>query len=141
MVSNITDNGTCIYKDVDFTPSAGKQFSTVSANVSSSNANGSIEIRTGSNSGTLIATIPVPNTGDLNTYKTTDYVKLTAVPKEGVQDLALVFKTSAANTFQVNWIKFGEEPNTAVKKSGGVFDETGCNFQRVNRSEKYRRFG
>ncbi|MBN1307280.1 MAG: family 43 glycosylhydrolase [Chitinispirillaceae bacterium] len=134
VVSDIKNNGTCTYKNVDFTPSEGKQFATVAANISSSNANGSIEIRTGSNSGTLLATIPVPNTGDLNTYKTTDYVKLTAVPKEGVQDLALVFKTSAANTFQVNWIKFGEETSTVIKTYGAVLDQSGFNFRRVSKN-------
>ena len=130
----ITNNGTCTYKDVDFTPSEGNQLASVAANISSSNTNGSIEVRIGSNTGTLIATIPVPSTGSLNTYTTTDYVKLTAVPEAGVKDLALVFKTTAANTFQVNWIKFGEQPGTAVKTYGAVLDQSGFHFQRVNKN-------
>jgi arabinoxylan arabinofuranohydrolase len=134
VVANIKNNGTLIYKDVDFTPSAGNQLANIAANISSTNATGSIEVRIGSSSGQLIATIPVPNTGDLNTYKTTDYVKLAAIPEAGVKDLALVFKTTADNTFQVNWIKFGEGPGTAVKKYGAVLDKSGFNIRRVNKN-------
>ncbi|MBN1758111.1 MAG: family 43 glycosylhydrolase [Chitinispirillaceae bacterium] len=128
VVANITNNGTLIYKKVDFTPSEGMQLASVAVNISGASAGGSIEVRAGS---TPIATIPVVSTGDLNTYKTTDYSKLTEVPQAGVQDLTLVFKTPAANTFQVNWIKFGEEISTAVKTHGAVLDRSGFNIQRV----------
>lgn len=134
VVSNIRNNGTCTYKDVDFTPSEGMELATVAANISSTKDNGSIEIHTGSKSGTLIATIPVPNTGDLNTYAITESVVLTEVPEEGVQDLALVFKTPSDNAFQVNWIKFGEGPSTTVKKYGAVLDHSGFNIRRVSKN-------
>lgn len=134
VVANIKNNGTLTYKDVDFTPSAGNQLATVAANISSTNASGSIEVRIGSSTGQLIATIPVPSTGDLNTYKTTDPVKLAAVPEAGVKDLALVFKTTSDNTFQVNWIKFGEAPSTGVKTYGAILDKSGFNIQRVNKN-------
>lgn len=134
VVSNIANDGTLTYKKVDFTPSAGMQFATVAANISSGSAGGSIEVHLGSSSGTLIATIPVPRTGSLNTYTTTDFVKLAAVPDASVQDLALVFKTPAANAFQVNWIKFGEEISTAVKTYGAVLDRSGFKVQRLNNS-------
>jgi hypothetical protein len=134
VISNIANNGTCTYKNVDFTPSAGNQLATVAANVSSTAANGSIEIHIGSNSGPLIATIPVPSTGNLNTYQTTGFTRLTAAPEAGVKDLALVFKTPAANAFQVNWIKFGEEPISSIKTYGAVLDETGFSVRRVNKN-------
>jgi|WetSurMetagenome_2_1015567.scaffolds.fasta_scaffold36342_2 arabinoxylan arabinofuranohydrolase len=134
VVSNIANNGTCTYKNVDFTPSAGNQLASVAANISSTSDNCSIEVRAGSSSGTLIATIPVTNTGNLNTYQTTNYVKLTTVPEAGVKDLALVFKTPAANAFQVNWIKFGEEPGTSVKTYGAVPGQSGFNCQRINKN-------
>ena len=134
VVSNIRNNGTLTYKDVDFTPSVDSQLATVAANISSTNANGSIEVRIGSSSGQLIATIPVPSTGSLNTYKTTEFVKLAAVPAAGVKDLSLVFKTTSNNTFQVNWIKFGEEASVAVKTYGAVLDKSGFNIQRVNKN-------
>lgn len=134
VVSNIRNNGTCTYEDVDFTPSEGMQLATVAANISSTRDNGSIEVRIGSNNGTLIATIPVPNTGNLTTYTTTDYVQLATVPEAGVQDLSLVFKTQADNAFQVNWIKFDEEPGTEVKTYGAVLDQSGFNLRRVNKN-------
>jgi hypothetical protein len=134
VVSNITNNGTLTYKDIDFTPTAGNQLATVAANISSTADNGSIEVRTGSGSGTLIATIPVPNTGNLNTYQSTGYTRLAAVPETGVKDLALVFKTTASNAFQVNWIKFGEEPITSAKTYGAVLDESGFSVHRVNKN-------
>lgn len=134
VVSNIRNNGTCTYTDVDFTPSEGHRFSTVAANISSSRDNCSIELRASSSGETLIATIPVPNTGNLNTYTTSDYVELDNFPEPGVQDLTLVFKTPADNSLQVNWIKFEEEPYTAVEQYGAVLDRSGFNLRRINKN-------
>jgi len=135
VVATIANNGTLIYKDVDFTPSAGNQLATIAANISSTAANGSIEVRIGSSSGALIATIPVPSTGNLNTYQTTEYVTLTAVPEAGVKDLALVFKAPTANAFQVNWIKFGEAPATSIKFNDVFIDKSGFSCKRINKNQ------
>ena len=130
VVSDIKNNGTCTYTNVSFTPEADSQFNSVAANVSSTRDNCSIELRIGSK---VIATVPVPNTGNLNTYATSNFAQLADIPAKGIQDLTLVFKTPADNCLQVNWIKFGKEHYVGVENNYGVkLDQSGYNFQRVN---------
>jgi hypothetical protein len=131
VVSNIANDGTCTYKDVDFTPEPDSQLATVTANVASTADNSSIDVLIGS---TLLATIPVPNTGDINSYTTTDPVQLAEIPEEGVHDLTLKFATQSNNSFQVNWIQFGEIAGTAVKKYGMASGGSGFTCRRINKN-------
>jgi arabinoxylan arabinofuranohydrolase len=114
-ISGIADNSWVQYNDVDFTPDAGNEIGSVVARVSSTNANGSIEMRLGSYTGTLLGTISVPNTKSLTTWQTTNPATLLSTkPPAGVYNLCCVFKASASGTYQVNWIKFEQMPVTAI---------------------------
>ena len=76
-----------------------------------------IEVRLSSTTGTLIATIPVTNTGGWQTWKT-DSVNLATV--SGTQDVFLVFKGGLGNLFNLNWFGFSDKANVVTG-----FDETG----------------
>jgi hypothetical protein len=133
-LSGISNNASVIYDSVDFTPTAGNKIGTVRARVSSANATSSIEVRVGTAAGALLGTIAVPaGTGGLSTWTTTA-TALTATPPAGHQNLALVFKCAAPNTFQVNWIQFGQVPATSIKYSAGFIGQSGFEIRRVTKT-------
>ncbi len=104
MVSGIGNNSWVRYDSVDFTPQTGI-IGQVQARVASTNANNTIQVRLGSNTGTLLGTIAVPSTGSLTTWMTTMPANLTMMPPAGIQNLVLVF-LGTANTMNVNWVRF-----------------------------------
>ncbi|MBM1106783.1 PQQ-dependent sugar dehydrogenase [Aurantibacter crassamenti] len=73
--------------------------------VASSNADGSIEFRLGSPTGTIIATTNVPNTGSLTSWQ---IVETSFSAPVGKQDLFFVFKSTNAtqNIFNLNYVEF-----------------------------------
>ncbi|MCM4081196.1 ThuA domain-containing protein [Paractinoplanes hotanensis] len=77
---------------VAFTPMSLAGISTVSYRVSSPSGGGSIELRAGSPTGTLLATTTVQSTGGWNNYQSTAPVSLTG--NAGTQTLYMVFRGS-----------------------------------------------
>ena len=75
------------------------------ARVASAGAGGTIEVRTGSPTGTLLGTATVANTGGWETYADVT-APLTNVPT-GSTPLYLVFKGGAGNLFDVDAFTFG----------------------------------
>ncbi len=125
-VSGITNGSWVKYTDVDF---EAKTYSTLSARVAGSNSGGTIEVRQGSASGLLLATVNVPSTGGSSLWKTVTTNVLAQA--NGLQDIVLVFRTTTG-TFNVNWIRFNQ-PNTFVLN----FEKDGEGSVTVNGSPKY----
>jgi arabinoxylan arabinofuranohydrolase len=133
-IGSITNNATVRYDSVNFTPTTGNKIGAVVARVSSTNAAGAIEVRIGSSTGALLGAIAVPSTGNLNTWTTTAATTLTADPPIGNQNLVLVFKTSATNALQVNWIQFSQAPVTSIRVDNVFIDKSGFNCRRINKN-------
>jgi arabinoxylan arabinofuranohydrolase len=102
MLISITNNSWVRLKGVDFGTAGAAKFYVSAASAS---AGGSIEIRTGSNTGTLVGTCNIGATGGLTTWKE---IECDITGATGVKDyLYLVFKTTAADQFRLRWYKFG----------------------------------
>ncbi|WP_282079821.1 carbohydrate-binding protein [Aquimarina algiphila] len=65
---------------------------------------GTLELRTGTQDGPLLATVTIENTGSWKTWKTFA-AKFTGTTK-GIKDIVCVFKGKDPYLFNVNWIKF-----------------------------------
>ncbi|MEV4497842.1 ThuA domain-containing protein [Micromonospora arborensis] len=89
---------------IAFSPMSLSGISTVSYRVSSPSGGGSIELRAGSPTGTLLATTTVPNTGGWDNYQSTTPVSVAAL--SGTQTLYMVFKNSS-NSFDLDSHTFG----------------------------------
>jgi glucose/arabinose dehydrogenase/PKD repeat protein len=97
-----TDNGDWI----SFTPYALTGATSMTARASSGGAGGTIEVRTGSATGTLLGSAAVANTGSWDTFVNVN-VPLSNVPS-GTQTLYLVFKgpTGQGNLFDLDAFTF-----------------------------------
>lgn len=95
-VKNLTGDSYVAFNNVDF----GAGVTGLSARVAAAIANGTIEFRLGSPGGTLIATVPVGNTGGWQSWQTVN-VPVSGVT--GVQKVFAVFKNAEAN---LNWFTF-----------------------------------
>jgi len=119
MLISIANNSWINLKSVDFGTAGAAKFY---ASVASSSAGGSIEIRTGSNTGTLVGTCAVPSTGGLTAWST---VSCDISGVTGVKDyLYLVFKISGTNEqFRVRWYKFdgGGDPVVVEPDTNGYY--------------------
>ena len=73
------------------------------ARVATRTAGGTLEIRTGSASGTLIGSMKIGNTGGFQNWRTLSTGIKSA---NGTQDVYLVFKGGNGYLFNVNWIEF-----------------------------------
>ncbi|MEU7800886.1 ThuA domain-containing protein [Micromonospora arborensis] len=89
---------------IAFSPMSLSGISTVSYRVSSPSGGGSIELRAGSPTGTLLATTTVPSTGGWDNYQSTTPVSVAAL--SGTQTLYMVFKNSS-NSFDLDSHTFG----------------------------------
>ena len=77
--------------------------SNMDARIACNFTGGTIEVRTGSTSGTLIGSISISNTGGNQSWVT----KNTSVSNvSGTKDVFLVFKGGSGYLFNVNWIEF-----------------------------------
>jgi arabinoxylan arabinofuranohydrolase len=104
MVSGVTSNGWVRYDSVHF---AGGGPCGVYVRVAAASAGGSIEFRLGSNTGKLLGTVAIASTGGLSAWQTQTAAGWTSKASDsGIQNIVLVFKTTAPNQFNVNWIKF-----------------------------------
>ena len=101
-VGYINNNEWLMYHNINLTG-----MKSIKARVSGKTNGSTIEVRTGSITGTLIATIPVSNTGGNQTWVTND-VNLSAVT--GTQNVYLVFKGAGAGyLFNINWFGFSDK--------------------------------
>ena len=88
---------------------SGFDFGTEGANVFSFNASsttsgGTIELRSGSYTGTLLASVAITNTGAWSTYE--DFEGNITTPITGVHDLYLVFKNGSGYLFNIDNFTF-----------------------------------
>jgi arabinoxylan arabinofuranohydrolase len=125
MLISIANNSWVRLKGVDFGTAGAAKFY---ASAASASAGGSIEIRTGSQTGTLVGTCDIGATGGLTTWKTfeCDISNCT-----GVKDyLYLVFKGTGTDQFRLRWYKFGgaveipQDSTTTSVATGGVQTRT-----------------
>ncbi|NUT40401.1 MAG: carbohydrate-binding protein [Thermoactinospora sp.] len=117
-----TDNGDWI----SFEPYVLEGASSITARVSSGGAGGTIEVRAGSATGTVLGTVTVPVTGSWDTF--VDVTAPLSGAPSGTTKLFLVFKgpTGQGNLFDVDAFTFGRSaaPTTAegegYTSTGGV---------------------
>ncbi|NDI34110.1 carbohydrate-binding protein [Chengkuizengella sediminis] len=94
-----TDNGDYImFENVDF----GNGAVNIDTRVGSASEGGTLELRIGSLSGTLIGEVNVNNTGGWQTY---DVVKADVFSAKGINDLYVIFK-GGNGIGNVDWIQF-----------------------------------
>ncbi|GII34852.1 glycosyl hydrolase [Planotetraspora mira] len=113
-----TDNGDWI----SFTPYALTGATSMTARASSGGAGGTIEVRTGSATGTLLGSAAVANTGSWDTFVNVN-VPLSNVPS-GTQTLYLVFKgaTGQGNLFDLDAFTFNTSSGgTSTTTEGEAF--------------------
>ncbi|CAM3594821.1 carbohydrate-binding protein [Marinicrinis lubricantis] len=89
------------FDDVDFGNNPPAKFE---ARLATGNSSGSIEIRLGSPTGTLVGTCPVSSTGGWQTWATQS-CSLSSGPT-GTHDVYLVFTGGSGYLFNINWFKF-----------------------------------
>jgi hypothetical protein len=94
-VCYIDNTDWCLYEDVDF----GSGANGIQIRVASANTGGSIQIRQGSSTGTLLGTCAVSGTGGWQVWETVN-ASITTV--SGVQDLCLVFTGDSGSLFNMN---------------------------------------
>ncbi|MFD6567884.1 ThuA domain-containing protein [Micromonospora profundi] len=90
---------------IAFNPMSLSGISNVSYRLSSPSGGGTIELRAGSPTGTLLATTTVPSTGGWDNYQSTAPVNVAALG--GTQTLYMVFKGSGNNWFDLDAYTFG----------------------------------
>jgi hypothetical protein len=105
-VDGIQDGYYTAYMNVDFGSTGA---TSVDFRVSSATAGGTIEIRLGGITGTLIGSATAPGTGDWATYTT---VTIPVTLTKGLQNVYLVYKGSGY-LFNINYFKF-YQANTAI---------------------------
>jgi arabinoxylan arabinofuranohydrolase len=98
MVTSISNNDYIRVKGVDFGDGAEK----FEVRAASGSSGGSIELRLGSQTGTLVGTCNITGTGGWSTWKT---FECEVTNCSGVKDLYLVFKGSG-EPFRLNWYRF-----------------------------------
>ncbi|WP_410821087.1 ThuA domain-containing protein [Micromonospora sp. 050-3] len=106
---------------IAFSPMNLSGISTVSYRVSSPSGGGSIELRAGSPTGTLLATTTVPSTGGWDNYQSTTPVSVAAL--SGTQTLYMVFKNSS-NSFDLDSHTFGGNGVGTPSTGGGLAGKT-----------------
>lgn len=132
MVSRITNGGWVQYDKVHF-ENAGP-FG-VHVRVAAASSGGSIEFHLGSNTGKLLGTIDISSTGGLTTWQTLSTEEWTVSKADsGVQDIACVFKTTASNQFNVNWVKFIPPTVSASKRNPNCEGIPGLSYKRLNKN-------
>ena len=110
------------------------------ARVASNTSGGSIELRLGSKTGTLIGTCAVVSTGGWQTWKT---VTCDVTGATGVKDLFLVFTGGSGFLFNLNWWRFIGDAGTSSSSSvsiqpmGSLFGKNNKEYQVFNTQGSY----
>ncbi|MFG3505070.1 ThuA domain-containing protein [Streptomyces sp. NPDC047821] len=107
---------------ISFTPYNLTGSTKLTARVSSGGAGGFLEVRTGSATGTLLGSAPVPVTGNWETFQDID-VPLRSVPRRTTQ-LFLVFKGGAGALYDVDDFELSNTPVDRTAKRVLVFSRT-----------------
>ena len=114
-VSNVSNGDWVRVVGVDF----GAGATSFQARVASATSGGSIQVRLGGTSGTLVGTCAVPGTGGWQTWTT---VSCNVSGATGMKDVYFVFTGGSGNLFNFNWWKFVGQGGTTyaldVTKSG-----------------------
>jgi glucosylceramidase len=107
-VGYASDGNYAVYRNVDFgTTGVTSVTARLACQQNPGNCGGTFEFRLGSNTGTLVASVPIPSTGGFQTWQTTQPV--TVLGASSVHDLYVVFKAPASGTTalgNVNWFRF-----------------------------------
>lgn len=111
-VTNITNGKYIKVKGVGFGSSPGP--TSFAARVASAGSGGSIQLRLGSETGTLIGTCPVSSTGGTQTWKT---ISCSVSGATGTQDLYFVFSGGSGNLFSFNYWQFYTSGTNTVSTS------------------------
>jgi len=96
-VGSIKDGNWLMYSGINLDDVVG-----VDMRLASKNSGGTIEVRLGSATGTLVGTVEVPNTGGWQTWET---VTADLESAEGTHDVYIVFKTSGSWVCNINWLQ------------------------------------
>jgi glucosylceramidase len=105
-VGYASDGNYAVYKNVDFS-GVTSVTARLACQQTPGNCGGTLEFRLGSNTGSLVASVPIPSTGGFQSWQTTQPVTVSGAT--GVHDLYVVFKAPASGTTalgNVNWFKF-----------------------------------
>ncbi|MGA4864453.1 ThuA domain-containing protein [Streptomyces lavendulocolor] len=107
---------------ISFTPYNLTGSTKLTARISSGGAGGFLEVRTGSATGPLLGSAPVPVTGGWETFQDVD-VPLRAVPKRTTQ-LFLVFKGGTGALYDIDDFELSNTPPDRTAKRVLVFSRT-----------------
>ncbi|MEE1753984.1 ThuA domain-containing protein [Streptomyces sp. SP18CS02] len=116
-VGDIDDGDWISFKPYNLTGATG-----LTARISSGGAGGFLEVRTGSATGNLLGSAPVPVTGGWETFQDID-VPLRAVPKR-TTELFLVFKGGAGALYDLDDFELSRTPVDPAAKRVLVFSRT-----------------
>jgi len=105
-VGSIRDGNWLMFSNINLS-----EVHSINMRLASKSSGGTIEVRLGSASGTLVSTLDMPNTGNWQGWET---VSGALTSEAGIYDVYLVFKSSSSYVGNINWIEF----------SGTVIDET-----------------
>jgi glucosylceramidase len=106
-VGYASDGNYAVYKNVDFGNGVTGVTARLACQQNPGNCGGTLEFRLDKNTGTLVASVPIPSTGGFQSWQTTAPVTVSGA--SGVHDLYLVFKAPSSGTTalgNVNWFKF-----------------------------------
>lgn len=106
----IQDGDWTSYENIDLTG-----MNSVNARVATPNVGGAIEVRLGSETGTLIGAMDVVKTSDNQVYET---VSVNIEKTDGVQDVYLVYTGGTGYLFNINWFGFSEEELVVTNLKG-----------------------
>ncbi|SDH86351.1 PKD domain-containing protein [Actinokineospora alba] len=98
-IGDISNNDWISFKPVNFTG-----INQVSLRVSSPSGGGSVELRAGSVTGPLVASVPVPSTGGWDNYVSLPAVNITR--PAGSTELFVVFKTPSNHNYDLDSIRY-----------------------------------
>ncbi|MFJ6821570.1 ThuA domain-containing protein [Streptomyces niveus] len=116
-VGDIDNNDWISFKPYNLTGSK-----TLTARVSSGGSGGFLEVRTGSATGTLLGSAPIPVTGSWDTFQDID-VPLRSVPK-ATTELFLVFKGGQGALYDLDDFEISEQAAGKTEKRVLVFSKT-----------------
>ncbi len=100
VIKNFKNNEWIEFEGINLVPTQNM----VKLRIASAVSGGTIEIRSGSLDGTLLGTVAVPNTGNLNTY--TNDVCATIQPQTGIFNLFFSYKNENSGECNFDWFEF-----------------------------------
>ncbi len=102
-----SDGNFAVYKNVDFGAGVTSVTARLACQQNPGNCGGTLDFRLDSNTGMLVASMPIPSTGGFQSWQTTQPVTVSGA--SGVHDLYVVFKAPASGKTalgNVNWFQF-----------------------------------